>query len=254
MNPTFQPRKTAMKRFALMIAAAAVLAGASAPALVQAADSDAMFRATTLSLSAYGETRIAPDQAVITLGVATQAATAAEAMAANRRQMNATVAALKAQRIEDRDIQTSGLNLSPQYVYEPNKPQRLTGYQATNEVTVTVRNLAELGTAVDAVVNAGANQINGVAFGLSNPRAAEDQARRAAVQALTAKAALYADATGLRVARLVNLSEGGGYVPAPPRPMFRMAAMAEQADATPVAPGELRVRIDVTGVYELGAR
>lgn len=242
-----------MTRFVPTIAAALLLA-AAAPALAQAPDAAAMFSATTLNLSAHGETRIAPDQATITLGVTTQAATAAEAMRLNRERMTATVAALKAQRIEERDIQTSGLNLHPQYVYEQNKPQRLTGYQASNEVAITVRDLGRLGATVDAVVAAGANQISSIAFGLANPRAAEDQARRAAVQALTAKAALYGEATGMRVARLVNLSEGGGYTPAPPRPMFRMAAMAEQADATPVQPGELRVRIDVTGLYELAAR
>jgi uncharacterized protein YggE len=246
-----------MKRFALILAASAALAlPAAGPAFAQsAADSDAAFRATTLSLSAYGETRVAPDQATITLGVTTQAATAAEAMEQNRTRMAATVAALKAQRIEDRDIQTSGLNLNAQYAYEQNQPPRLTGYQASNEVTITVRDLARLGGTVDAVVRAGANQIHGIAFGLQNPRAAEDQARRAAVQALSAKAALYAEATGLRIARLVNLSEGGGYSPPPPRPLFRMAAAAPAADVeTSVSPGELRVRVDVTGLYELGGR
>ncbi len=103
---------------------------------------------------------------------------------------------------------------------------------------------------MDAVVAAGANQINGIAFGLANARAAEDAARKVAVQALSAKAALYAEATGTRLVRLVNLAEGGGYTPQPPRPMFRMAAMADAAP-TPVQPGELSVRIDVTGMYEV---
>jgi uncharacterized protein YggE len=244
-----------MKRFALMIAAAALLSGAAAAPMAYAQSSDeAMFRATTLSLSAYGETRIGPDQATITLGVSVQEPTASAAMAANRSRMNATIAALKGQGIAEKDIQTSGLNLNPQYVYEQNKPQRLTGYQATNDVTITVRDLAKLGTVVDAVVAAGANQINGISFGLANPRAAEDAARKAAVQALSAKAALYAEATGMKLARLVNLSEGGGYAPQPPRPMFKLAMRADAAESTPVQPGELSVRIDVTGMYELGAR
>ncbi|OYX34945.1 MAG: hypothetical protein B7Y99_04805 [Caulobacterales bacterium 32-69-10] len=239
-----------MKRFAPILAAALLGCAAAAP-MAYAQETDAVFRATTLNLSAFGETRIAPDQATITLGVSVQAPTAAAAMAENRTRMNATIAALKAQGIAERDIQTSGLNLNPQYVYEPNKPQRLTGYQAANDVTITVRDLARLGTVVDAVVAAGANQINGIAFGLANPRAAEDAARRAAVQALSAKAALYAEATGTRLVRLVNLSEGGGYTPQPPRPMFRMAAQSADAASTPVQPGELSVRIDVTGMYEV---
>ena len=243
-----------MRRLALILAAGAALAGSPAAlTLAQAADGDAVFKATTLNLSAFGETRIAPDQATITLGVATQGATAAAAMAANRGRMNATVTALKAQGIEPRDIQTSGLNLNPQYTYVQNQPPKLNGYQASNQVTITVRDLAKLGGTVDAVVQAGANEINGIAFGLSDPQAAEDQARRAAVKALAAKAALYADASGYRLARLVSLSEGGGYTPQPPR-VFAMAKMASAPAPTSVEPGELQVRIDVTGMYELGPR
>jgi uncharacterized protein YggE len=242
-----------MKRFVLLLAASAAIAGVpAAPALAQA-EADAAFRATTLSLAAFGETRIAPDMATISLGVSTVAPTAAEAMQANRDRMNRTVQALKAQGIADRDVQTSGLNLSPQYAYEQNKPPRLTGYQASNEVTITARDIARLGPTVDAVVAAGANQINGISFGLQNPRDAENRARRAAVEAVAAKAALYAEATGHRVQRLVNLSEGGGYVPVQNRPvMMRMQADAAAAPPTAIEPGELRVRIDVSATYELG--
>ena len=101
-----------------------------------------------------------------------------------------------------------------------------------------------------ALTAAGANQINGIAFGLADPQAAEDQARRAAVKALSAKAALYAESTGYHIGRLVSLSEGGGYTPQPPR-VFALAKMAAPAASTDVEPGELRVRIDVTGMYEL---
>jgi uncharacterized protein YggE len=243
-----------MKRFALaLLTGAALVCAAAAPGMAQDAAGAAAFNATTLNLNAYGETRISPDMATITFGVMTQAPTAAAAMAANRTRMNALAAALRAQGVADRDIQTSGLNLNAQYNYVQNQPPKLTGYQAQNDVTITARDLARLGATVDAVVAAGANQINGIAFGLQNPRAAEDQARLAAVRALTAKAELYAQAAGLRVTRLINLSEGGGYTPPPPRPMMmRMAADSVAAQATNIEPGELRVRIDVTGMYELG--
>jgi len=243
-----------MKRLALLLAATALAAAAPALAQTAPAAADAAFRATTLSLSAYGETRIAPDQATITLGVQTEAATAAEAMAQNRTRMNATVETLKRAGIEARDIQTSGLNLNPQYVYEQNQPPRPTGYQASNEVTVRVRDLSKLGAAVDAVVAAGANRINGIAFGLADPKAAEDSARREAVKALAAKAALYAEATGHRVTRLVNLSEAGGYAAPPPRPLAMARMVAADAAPTPVEAGELTVRVDVTATYELAAR
>jgi uncharacterized protein YggE len=253
-----------MKTPALAGALAAALLGAtalsaSAPlALAQAAPAEAgadtVFRATTLNVSAFGEVKAAPDMASISLGVQTHAPTAAQAMSDNARRMSEVVAVLKRGGIEAKDIQTSGLNLGAEYAYEQNKPPRLTGYQASNQVNVTVNDLARLGPALDAVVAAGANQVNGVSFGLKNPQAAEDEARRKAVQALQAKAQLYAGATGHRVSRLVNLSEGGGYAPPVPMPMFRReAVMAQAADSTPVEPGQIRVRIDVSGMYELAS-
>jgi uncharacterized protein YggE len=227
-------------------AAPAVLAQAAPPA------ADTMFRATTLNLSAYGETRIEPDMATITLGVVTDGKTAAEAMAANAQRMNAVVASLKKAGIADKDIQTSSLNLNPQYRYEQNEPPVLVGYQASNQVTIRVLDLKKLGAAVDATVSAGANQVQGISFGLLDPTAAENAAREAAVKALAAKAELYAKATGYRVARLVSLSEGGGYAPRPPLPMAEMAMVRGMAkDATPVQGGELTVRIDISGLYEV---
>jgi uncharacterized protein YggE len=119
-------------------------------------------------------------------------------------------------------------------------------------VTVRVHDVARLGAAVVARVGAGANQVQGISFGLENPTVAENAAREAAVRALKGKADLYARATGYRILRLVSLGEGGGASPIP-RPI-PMAAMAEQRMAkvdTSVSPGELTVRIDITGLYEL---
>lgn len=243
--------KTLMR--AAAVAGLLVTAAAPAAALAQTAPSTAesMFRATTFNLSAYGETRIAPDMATINLGVQTEAATAAEAMRANAQKMNAVIAALGRAGIAAKDIQTSSLNLSAQYKYEQNQPPKLSGYQASNQVTVRVQDLGKLGPAADAVVASGANQINGISFGLKDSTAAENAAREDAVRALNDKVALYAKATGLRVVRLVSLSEGGGYTPAPPMPMMAMAKRESHDSGTPVAGGELSVRIDVTGLYEL---
>ena len=235
--------------FATASAAPAALAQA-APVSASAAPADTLFHATTLNLSAYGEMHVAPDMASISLGVNTEAPTASAAMQANAAQMGRIMAALKKAGIADKDVQTSNLNLAAQYDYVQNQPPRLRGYQATNQVTIVVRDLARLGAAVDATVAAGANQVNGISFGLSDPTVAENAAREAAVKALTAKAELYAHATGYRITRMVSLSEGGGYAPPPPQPMMAMARMSK-AEATPVAAGELEVRIDVNGVYEL---
>ncbi len=113
-----------------------------------------------------------------------------------------------------------------------------------------VVDLSRIGAVADAVVGAGANSMSGIAFGLANPAAAENGARLAAVKSLEDKAALYAQAVGYHIQRLVNLSEGGGYTPGPPRPMAMMARRAQVP--TPVEAGDLTVGIDVTGVFELG--
>jgi uncharacterized protein YggE len=239
--------------FALILASAAAAPLAQAQAQTAPAPAaESMFRATTLNLAAYGETRVAPDMATITLGVQVEAPTAQAAMQQNAQQMTRVVEALRKAGIAERDIQTSNLNLNPQYVYEQNTPPRLSGYQASNQVTVRVNDLSRLGQAVDATVNAGANQVHGISFGLKDSTAAENAAREAAVKALAAKADLYARATGHRVSRLVTLSEGGGYAPQPPMPVMAMARMEKAGDAsTPVAGGELTVRIDVNGLYEM---
>jgi uncharacterized protein YggE len=247
-----------MKRLMRAAAMGLALAGsAAAPAAMAqnagsagAGESDAAFRATTLNLAAFGETRLAPDMASINLGVTTEAATAAAAMQANSARMTQVVAALRKGGIAEKDIQTSQLSVEAQYAYEQNQPPKLTGYRAANQVTVTVRDLSRLGQAVDAVVAAGANQVGQISFGLADPAAAETAAREAAVKALAAKADLYARATGHRVLRLVSLSETGGVSPPMPVAMVAMSARFEKAE-TPVSPGEVRVRIDVTGVYEL---
>ncbi|RYG17237.1 MAG: SIMPL domain-containing protein [Caulobacteraceae bacterium] len=228
----------------------ATTAMTAAPAMAQTT-ADAQFNASTLNLSAQGEVRVAPDMATITLGVQTEAPTAAAAMQQNASQMAAVIAALKRQGIAERDIQTSTINLNAQYQYIENNPPKLTGYRATNNVTIRVNEIARLGGALDAVVNAGANQIQGIGFALKDPKAAEDEARRKAVQALRAKADLYAQALGVRVDRLVNLSESGGYTPQPPMPMMAMARFKEAGDSTPVSGGELSVRVDVSAVYQL---
>src|SRR5690606_12465109 len=205
----------------------------------------------SLNLSAYGEVRTAPDMASINFGVVTEAATAAEAMQQNAARMNQVMAALRRAGIAERDVQTSALNLSAQYDYVQNEPPRLRGYQASNQVTVSINDLSKVGSTADAVVSAGVNQIGGISFGLKDPTAAENQARQLAVRNLQAKAALYSQALGVELGGIRSLTEGGGYAPQPPRAMYARAEMAMDSGGTPVAAGELTVRIDITGVYDL---
>ena len=238
---------------ALMLGAA--LVGLSAPAAV-AQSAPMPMHATTpapaLTLSAHGEVKVAPDMATISFGVMTEAATAQAAMAENATRMTQVFAALRRAGVAERDIQTSGLNLSPQYDYVQNQPPKLRGYQATNRVSVGIMDLGRVGTTADAVVSAGVNQIDGISFGLKDPKAAEDQARVLAVRALQDKARLYAQALGVELGGIRTLNEGGGYTPQPPVPQYAARMAMAESDSTPVAAGQLAVRIDITGTYDLG--
>ena len=240
-----------------LMTAAAVTAFAAPAAFAQSAPTSpmqvhAMAAQPALNLSAYGEVKIAPDMATITFGVTTEAPTAQAAMADNATRMQQVFAALRRAGIAERDIQTSGLNLSAQYDYQQNEPPRLRGYQASNRVTVTINDLTKVGTTADAVVSAGVNQIDGISFGLKDSKAAEDQARVLAVRAVQDKARLYAQALGVELGPIRSLNEGGGYTPQPPV-MFTGARMAMADSAsTPVAAGEMTVRIDITATYDIG--
>jgi uncharacterized protein YggE len=240
MNPTV--------RSAALVSVLAAALALPAAALAQAMQTDPAFATTTLSLSATGETDATPDQAVITLGVQTRAAGAGAAMAENAHRMNAVIGALRAAGIAEKDIRTSNLSLGAQYDYPQGQPAHLNGYQASNDVTVTVNALDRLGPVIDAVTSAGANQINGVAFGLKSPRTAEDAARLEAVKSLRAKAELYAQASGYHIVRLVSLSEGfpEGYPPIRPVAMARSVVQG-----VPVSAGQLTVQVSVNAVFEL---
>ena len=236
--------KTSLWIGALALALTAQAAGAQTA-------SDARFAATTLDLTGHGEARLPPDLATIDLGVTTDAATAGEAMAQNAAAMTKVVTAVRAKGIEPREIVTSTLSLSPQYAYAQGQPARLTGYQATNRITVTLTDLTLVGAVVDAGVGAGANDAGQISFGLKSRVSAENFARLAAIKALDDKAATMADAAGYHIRRLVNLSEGSAIRPVSPVPVMAMARM-QAVPVTPVETGEVVVSVDVAGEFELG--
>ncbi len=201
---------------------------------------------TVLDVSATGRVSRTPDLATITAGVVTQAPVAATAMADNARQMDAVVKALKAAGIAARDLSTSNVALSPQYRYQDGKPPVVTGYQATNSVAVRFRDIAKSGTVLDALVRAGANQIDGPNLSLSDPEAALDEARAQAVAKARARAELYAKAAGMTVARIVAIDEAGDNGGDRPRPMAMLRAAPMAADAaTVVLPGETDVTASI---------
>lgn len=216
----------------------------AAQAQVPVSAAPVMIDGALLTITADGETKIAPDLATINIGVVTQGATAEAALSANTAKMNAVVAAIKRGGVADRDIQTSNLSVNPQYTYGENVPPKLNGYEANNQVTVKVRALNNVGKVVDSVVGVGGNQVNGISFGLDDDTKAMDLSRAAAVKSARARAELYATAAGLKVDRIVSISEGGASPPV--YPMMAQARMVGNGAPPPVAPGELTVTANVT--------
>ena len=233
-------------------AAFAVLAAAAVPPAAQAQTQGQLVLAegTLLSVSADGKSEARPDMATINLGVTTEGQTAAAALAENARRMTALTAALRRAGIAERDIQTSNVSVYPQQVYVEGQQPRITGYQANNSVAAKVRRIDNTGRVIDAAVAAGGNTVNGVSFSHSDPDAQLDSARRDAIAEARRRAELYANALGMRVNRIVSVSEsGGGYAPPMPVAVERFAAQ-DQA-ATPVSPGEIETRVSVNVTFEL---
>ena len=206
---------------------------------------------TRVDISATGSVSRVPDLAIISAGVVTKASTASGAIADNAARMERVRAALKRAGIADRDIQTSSINLNPDYRYQDNQPPVLTGYQASNNVSVKFRDIRNSGAILDALVAQGANQINGPSLTIDKPEAAYDAARGKALAAGKARAELYARSLGMRVVRLLSVSESGG-VGRPPVPMFARAEGAMAADAkTSIDPGTQDIEVSLAMSFEL---
>lgn len=228
---------------AALLAASTVVSAAEVPASPAS-------QGTLIKVAAHGEVRRVPDVAEVGVGVVTQAPEAKAALEANAVQMNRVVAAVKRAGIADKDVQTSGVSLQPQYQYGENVPPKLSGYQAHNRVSVKVRDVAKVGDVLDALVSQGANQIDGPSFTLDKPEAALDDARRIALDNARARAALYAKALGLEVRRIVSIDETGtGFEP--PRPMMMAKAEMAMDASTPVLPGEQAHGVTLNVVFEL---
>jgi uncharacterized protein YggE len=235
-------RRIAMKTMLLPLAALAF----ATPALADVTTTP--IAGTELDISATGVSTRTPDIATISAGVVTQAPKAGEALAANAQAMTATITALKRAGVTDRDIQTQSINLQPQYRYADNQPPVLTGYQANNRVSVRIRDMAGAGGVIDALVAAGATQIDGPTLSVEHPEAALDEARGKALATARARAELYAKAAGLTVRRIVRISESEEARPIV-RPMAMMAM--KRADSTPVEAGEQELAVNLSVVFEL---
>lgn len=231
--------------FALALAASLPLA-----ASVALADTAAATLPATLAVTGEGVSEIAPDLAVLSIGVTTTGKTAAEALASNSVALAAVLQRLRAAGVEDRDLQTSSLSVNPDWSNSKMSSSGvtdITSYTAMNAVTVKIRKLDSLGPVLDAAVADGANTLNGLSFGLAEPRPAMDAARGAAVDDARAKAELFAAAVGQNLGRIVSVTEGAGL--GGPAPMYSEAKAAPSP--VPIEAGELSFNASVTVVWEL---
>jgi uncharacterized protein len=232
-----------------LLAAAALVAPAAAGAQTTAIVQQAI-AGTRLDVSASGEVTRVPDIAIISAGVVTRAPTATAAVSQNATRMERVRAALKRAGIADRDIQTSSISLNPDYIYAERQPPRLSGYQASNQLSIRFRDIADSGKILDALVAEGANQISGPNLTIDKPEIAYDEARMKAIANGRARADLYARALGMRVVRLLSVSEGGGSYPVPPPMPVMMMAERGAAD-TKIDPGEQKLQVTVNMSFEL---
>lgn len=228
-----------------LITLAVVIASAlAAPALAQE-------QKRQIAVSGVGQIETAPDMATITLGVTNEAREAKAAMAATSAAVGKMLERLTSLGIESRDVQTQRISLNPVWSGRGSSgtyPAKITGFTASNTVLVRIRDLDSLGETLDAVIDDGANDFNGLQFGVQEPRPLQDAAREAAVKDAIAKAQLLAGAAGVSLGPVISISEQGG---GGPRPMMMQRAAMEDS-GVPIAAGEVSLSASVSMIFAIG--
>lgn len=224
----------------LVITLLVLLTAVAAPGVATAAD--------IVEASGVGELQLMPDQAILSLGVTTEAPAAKDALEANSRKMTAVLAALAAAGFRGTDVVTRAVSVTPVMDHRPQGEPRIVGYRASNTLQVTSRDPATIGRALDAGVQAGANVAGGVAFALTDPRAAETLALRLAVQDAQRRATAMVEALGRKLGRVIEVRAAES-----DRPVPRFEAMATRAASipTPIEPGLITVRAHATVKAEI---
>ena len=219
------------------------------PSVASAAD---MPPPPRIIVSGEGEATIAPDMALLSLSVMREAITAREALDANNAAIAAVLAAMKSAGIADRDLQTSNLQINPRYDYvtKPDGTQeaKLAAYQVTNTLAVRVRDIAKTGELLDKAVTLGVNQGGNITFTNDNPAETVTEARKKAVADAMAKAKTLADAAGVGLGRIIEMSE----MSSSPMPISIEAKTFDAAPrGVPIAAGENAYRVQVNVTFEL---
>jgi uncharacterized protein YggE len=203
-----------------------------------------------ISVTGEATVSVAPDQVQIDGGVTSEAKTAREASDANNTAMGKVLLALKGAGIEEKDVQTARLSLQPQSAPNKTGPSAITGYRASNRVTVRLRDVTKLASVIDTMVGAGANEIGGINFMVSQASKHLDEAREQAIADARRKAEIYAKAAGVTLGAPLSISEEGGN--APPMPYRKMSA--GMAASTPVAQGEETLAVTVSVSWAIKAK
>ncbi|MCJ7527955.1 MAG: SIMPL domain-containing protein [Methyloceanibacter sp.] len=203
----------------------------------------------TISLVASGAIKATPDKVDISTGVTSEANSAREALDKNTAAMTKVVEALKSDGIDPKDIQTTNFSVGPMYeVKAEGKPPVIVGYRVTNQVRITLHDIGKLGAILDRMVSLGANQIDSIEFGVEEPEALKDAARKLALKNVTDNAKLYAEAAGVGLGQILSIAEEESsyqpnYAPA--------AARMELSKAVPIEAGTAAVEVRVRVTWEI---
>jgi uncharacterized protein len=242
-----------MKRFlTLTQLLALVLSAATVLHAQETRTTDTAKRQTRITVGGDAIVQAQPDTAILMVAVVTQSKTAIDAQQQNATKTEAVVRALKAAAGTGAEVKTSGYSLQPMRVYRENQPPTITGYEARNTVTLTTSELAKLGNVIDAVGQAGANDITGISFTLRHDRPARDRALLEATQEAMSKARIIAQALGGRVVTIAEVLEEG--FQRPPQPVYQAEALMAKRDAsTPIEIGSLDVtsRVQLVAIVEM---
>lgn len=231
--------------YSIVFAAAGVLGLAQ---LTVAAEDQALIPSITVVGS--GKVAAQPDQGEINVGVVTQRPAAVDAMSENSAAVRKVMQRLAELDVAEKDIRTNNLNLNPVYARPEKALQqtpRIVGYEVTNQVHVTVRNLERMGRILDAVVREGVNRVNGISFGVADTTSLLDEARTRAVHDAHRKAELYAAATAVTLGDVLSVQE---VPPQLPRPEYFRLAQAQ--DSVAIAPGQVEFQVNITVIYRIG--
>jgi uncharacterized protein YggE len=228
----------------LVVATALAPAGGAGPARAESSTDE-----HTISVTGTGTVTVKPDVADVRLGVSVQKPTVKEAQAAAAQQMDAAVTAVKKTGVKDDDIKTTTVSLSPVYDYSQNGQQKLLGYQFTNQVAVTVRDISKVADVIDGAITAGANTVDGVTFRVNDPVAAESKARTAAMADAKSRAQALASAAGVRITGVATIVETSA--PAPMPIAYPAMAGAKDSYSTPISTGTNDIVVTVAVSYTI---